>query len=309
MNQTNNSKIGSPVFVVGHSRSGTTLVATLIGRHPNISMPPETQFFPEIYESSDATGPELAKRALENPRVRDLALDEARFMADFRNTPMAYKDVFELIIRSYCAKVGKHRPGEKSPTHLRWADTLLEWFPDAKIIGVVRDGRDVANSLMAVPWSHNNIIKHSFDWSVSQARASQLMLHAPDHFRIVKYENLLSAPEKVLKEVCEFLSEPFFPAMLDSGTSDAVPTWEAGWKEKARLNIDPSNIGKWKKMHWYDRAVMNTLMHRQLKLDGYDVSLPNPLIRAGVWLMAWPFHPKLRPAFSRIKSLVLGRAR
>lgn len=298
---------GAPVFVVGHPRSGTTLVATLIGRHPNISMPPETQFFPEIYCEDAVAGPELALRALSNPRMRDLELDVDHFKADFQATAMTFKDLFELIIRSYCAKAGKIRPGEKSPNHLRWAETLFDWFPEAKIIGVVRDGRDVANSLMAVPWSHNNIIKHSFDWEVSQELASRLQRFAPDRFRLIRYESLLMDAETVLKEVCGFLGEVYDPAMLYAGSSDAVPGWEAGWKEKALRVVDPSNIGKWKQRGYWDRVVMNTLMRRQLERNGYGVEAANVLLRAAVRLIAWPYHPKLRPMFSKLKAAMLGQ--
>lgn len=309
MERTDSTQPGGPIFVVGHPRSGTTLVATLLGRHPNISMPPETQFFPEIYVHGGAEGSELGRRALENPRVRDLGLDESRFMSEFQATSMTFKDLFELIIRSYCAKVEKKRPGEKSPHHLKWAETLLRWFPDAKIISVVRDGRDVANSLMDVPWSHKNIIKHSFDWAVSQMLADRMLDKASDRFRVVRYESLLMAPEAVLTEMCDFLSEIYDPVMMDAGASDTVPTWEAGWKDKARLNVDPSNIGKWKKRRYMDQAVMNTLMGNQLERNGYEVQMPNMLVRACVWLIAWPFHPRLRPIFSKLKSILLRRPR
>lgn len=300
---------GGPIFVVGHPRSGTTLVATLLGRHPDISMPPETQFFPEIFAQGGADGAELGRRALDNPRVRDLELDEGRFMSEFQATSMTFKDLFELIIRSYCAKAGKIRPGEKSPNHLKWAETLLQWFPDAKIINVVRDGRDVANSLMDVPWTHKNIIKHSFDWVVSQRLADRMLRKASDRFRIVRYESLLMAPEAVLKDMCEFLSERYDPVMLDAGVSDAVPTWESGWKNKARLDIDPSNIGKWKRLRYRDQAVMNALMGRELERNGYEVQMPNMLVRACVWMIAWPFHPRLRPTFSKFKSIFLRHSK
>lgn len=282
-------------------------MATLVGRLPAISMPPETQFFPEIYREEDAAGPELAMRALENPRVRDLGLDTEWFMAAFRSTAMTHKDLFELIIRGYCDKAGKSRPGEKSPNHLHWAKTLLEWFPEARIIGVVRDGRDVANSLMAVPWSHNNIIKHSFDWVVSQEIASRLQADEPERFRLVMYERLLTETESVLKEVCGFLDEDYDRSILNAGDSGAVPEWEAGWKAKALREIDPSNIGKWRQRGYWDRLVMNTLMRSELRRNGYAVTEAVLPMRFLVRLISWPYHPKARPIFSRIKSALLGR--
>lgn len=306
--QTLNQCSGAPVFIVGHPRSGTTLAATLIGRHPSIAMPPETQFFAEVYREGAVCGKEQFTRALSNARIRDLALDQERLVADFDASAQKPKDVFELIIRSYGAKTGKKRPGEKSPNHIKWVEQLLGWFPDAKVICLKRDGRDVVNSLMSVPWSHKNIVKHSFDWVASQRRATELTALSANRFRIFRYEDLLRAPESVLEEICEFIVEPFDPAMLNAGTSDAVPNWESGWKQKAKLEIDPSNIGKWRERRYLDRLIMNTLMGTQLKRDGYKVDPTSIFLRSGVWLLVWPYHPKLRPWFSKIKSFLWRRA-
>lgn len=307
MDKAKEVKHASPVFVVGHPRSGTTLVATIIGRHQNISMPPETQFFPEIYDKQNGSGPELARLALDNSRVSDLELSEERFIKEFNATSMTFKDLFELIIRSYCEKVGKSRPGEKSPNHLKWADTLLSWFPDGKIIVVIRDGRDVVSSLMNVPWSHKNIIKHSFDWAESQEHARSVSENFPANIQIVQYENLLDEPDVIVSKLCDFLAEKYDSAMLNPGESEAVPNWETEWKKKARLGIDSSNIGKWKNRRSIDKAIMNTLMATQLEENHYRVELPSILLRIGIWIVAWPYHSRIRPIFSRLKSFIVRR--
>ena len=46
----------SPIFVIGAPRSGTTLTANILGRHPNIFMPGETHFFDDIYHRKSKLG-------------------------------------------------------------------------------------------------------------------------------------------------------------------------------------------------------------------------------------------------------------
>ena len=55
----------APVFIVGTPRSGTTLLARILGRHPSLFMHGETHFFPDIYARRAELGdPPSAEGAL-----------------------------------------------------------------------------------------------------------------------------------------------------------------------------------------------------------------------------------------------------
>jgi len=271
-------------------------------------MPPETQFFAEVYLPSKTMLSESEFRAiLGNERIRDLSLKVDDVVGAFLRSAKTQKDAFESIIVSYCESNNKKRPGEKSPSHINFVDTLLSWFPEAHVICIVRDGRDVASSLMNVPWSHNNIVKHSFDWCVTQSLARRLMEKFPENFFLLRYEDFVKNPEANVRDICYFIHEDFQPGMLESGTADTIPTWEAEWKSKAASAPILGNSNKWHQRSVIERSIMNVIMARSLAIEGYDVKRQPRMIWLLAWLICWPFHPTFRPYFYRLK--MLGRSK
>ena len=294
-----------PIFVVGHPRSGTTMLASLLGRHSKISMPPETMFFFDVYEEGLNERIDFIEKAMNSKRVSDLGLERELLVNEFYKLDNSMRGLFQSILISYCNKSGKVRPGEKTPLHLKWASTIVKWFPDAKIICIIRDGRDVVNSLLNVPWSHDNTYKHCYDWGENILLARKLENILPDQFMTIKYEDILAECEVKVKEVCHFVGEEFQPEMLINSKSGVVPEWEKKWKGKAVGTVDRNNTGKWVGLPLEVKETMNTLMINSLKKMGYPVRSPNLFVYVKCWMKAWPFHPKVRPFFSALKRSLL----
>src|ERR671936_2274457 len=75
------------VFVVGMNRSGTTLLRMMLDAHPQLTIPPETHFVPDLIEASRAehASPEsLHAVVVENRRWGDFHLDPDELLARFR---------------------------------------------------------------------------------------------------------------------------------------------------------------------------------------------------------------------------------
>ena len=53
---------------------------------------------------------------------------------------------------------------EKTPQHLRSVDKILKYYPKAKFVHVIRDGRDVVNSLLKMPWRPDGLINNARFW-------------------------------------------------------------------------------------------------------------------------------------------------
>src|SRR5690606_22340526 len=104
-------------FVVGVGRSGTTLLRLMLDAHPELAIPPETHFLPELIESarSGAGAAELAAAAAASRHWGDLgisALDfEARLRLGGTRPDQAARAFFEL----YAERHGKPRWGDKTP--------------------------------------------------------------------------------------------------------------------------------------------------------------------------------------------------
>lgn len=167
---------GAPsiVFIGGTGRSGTHVVARILGRHSsyeNISN--EVRFhvdpggFPDLL-AGRVTPERFVRRlrgrwyrgvALQRFSFRGLhryvdraALDAAadRFLAGYRADPEgACRDLFLELLAPIAAAAGKPGLIEQSCDTVAQAPTLLRLFPDARFIHVVRDGRDAAASRVA----------------------------------------------------------------------------------------------------------------------------------------------------------------
>src|SRR5579885_528706 len=145
-----------PFFIVGCPRSGTTLLATLLDRHSRICVPPETHFFYferdwELFSKGDPVSDLDAYRKI-NPRINDLRFDNEKISRLLGGGSPGPKAFFEALMADYTERAGKKRWGEKTPDHLLKLDSILGHFPEAKIILITRDGRDVVDSLRRMPW-------------------------------------------------------------------------------------------------------------------------------------------------------------
>ena len=83
--------------------------------------------------------------------------------------------------------------------------TILRWFPNARIICIVRDGRDVVRSLCAAPWTHDDPLRHAMDWKRAARRCRAVAAKFPDNVRLVRLEDLLRDPVSLISDVDAFL--------------------------------------------------------------------------------------------------------
>ena len=158
-----------PVFVVGARRSGTTLLATLLDRHSRLAVPPETHFFGHfrrcIGRDLGATQhQDLVNEFLTNRRARDMKLDPAGLLSRFSQYPADLAHLLRASLEEYAGAMGKPRAGEKTPGHLEFVPAILEWFPRARVICIVRDGRAAVLSTARLGWRDGDIVGLSLMW-------------------------------------------------------------------------------------------------------------------------------------------------
>jgi hypothetical protein len=112
--------------------------------------------------------------------------------------------------------VRKPRWGDKTPEYVHHLGELLAIFPDARVIHVIRDGREVAASLAERPFAPPTAVVASFRWrrDVRIGRSAGRWL-GPERYLEVKLEELTREPERVTRDICRFLGEEYEPAMLD----------------------------------------------------------------------------------------------
>lgn len=274
----------TPVFIVGAPRSGTTLLAVLLNRHSRLAIPPETQFFTTLRNAKNARILEGADRAakvdlmLGHERIRDLCLDPAALSARFACYENNSRGLFQAMLETYGAQQNKPRVGEKTPKHIEYVNDVFQYFPEARILCIVRDGRDVVRSLLKTSWAEPGNPRRFGLFCCEWAEYARVAVEhskrlTRDRFLVVRYEDVLLEPELMLRKICRFLDEDFEPGMLDASAavSGVVPSWETDWKAKADKKVDPARAFAWRTQAkreeiWW----MNVMMGRELRLLGYD---------------------------------------
>jgi hypothetical protein len=143
-------------------------------------------------------------------------IEESRNAAEF----------FAQICAHMRGRFGKARFAEKTPTNVYAFAAIARSVPSVPLIHVVRDGRDVVASLLRRGYS---VFRAASRWLFDTAAGLQARAHAS--YREVRYEELVTAPERVLRCLFTGLGLEFEPEILES-TSAA----------RARLT---GSIGTW----------------------------------------------------------------
>ncbi len=125
-------------FIFGHARSGTTLLMRLVRLHPEVHCNYQAHFF---------TRQPLLKSLVNTPEAEEwLTRKSNRWNHERDLSPLVLRAAADFILEREAAKEGKRIVGDKSPSstiHGQAVRDLHDLYPDAKLIYIVRDGRDV----------------------------------------------------------------------------------------------------------------------------------------------------------------------
>jgi hypothetical protein len=221
------------LFLVGCPRSGTTLLQRLVDAHPRIAVIHETQWVPRLYErragltEDGLVTPDLLDKIVEHRRFPRLELEPDRVAELIEDgKPKHYARFVSEVFDLYGHVKGKPLVGEKSPGYVRHLPTLHALWPWAKLIHLIRDGRDVALSVLDwkkkegtagrfPTWQDDPVTTTAlwWEWSVRLGREAGARI-GPGRYYELFYESLVAEPERECEELCRFLGVPYDNAML-----------------------------------------------------------------------------------------------
>ena len=265
-----------PFFIVGNDRSGTTMLRMILDRGADAAVPPESMFLTDVtVPPPDGDWQRLMHEVWRHPKVRlwglpgpppevpgGLAPDEAaRFVL---GAPFA----------AYARQHGKPRWGDKTPHYVHHVDLLLSIWPDARVVVLVRDGRDVALSLRRMPFGPNNAWAAAQWWARGIRAGDAARERHPDQVRVVRYEDLARDPAAHVPAVCEFLDLRYTPDMLDLAHADRslIVRDQVAWFPTLFDGINTRAVGRWEReMPARDQAVFAALAGPELVAHGYPV--------------------------------------
>ena len=259
--------MGPPIFIIGNARSGTTLLRLMMTCHKNILIPPECSFavwWREKYGPWSGGGPvtdtylaAFVNDLMSSRKFETWQLGREQLMESLRaRRPSSYPEAVSAIYQCFGAARGRSfgRWGDKNNVHLHHIAELHEMFPTARFVHIIRDGRNVACSYLALhrsrtesryaprlpqdlrgiaeEWRNNVLIaRRGFDaigWSA---------VHE------IRFEDLVTRAEGTLRTLCSFLAEEYDVAMLAydlaNRTGELEPSEFLQWKSKTLLPLLP----------------------------------------------------------------------
>jgi LPS sulfotransferase NodH len=294
-------------FILGHARSGTTLLMRLARLHPEVHCNYQAHFF---------TRRPLLKSLVDTPEAEEwLARKSNRWNYGRDLSPLVLRAAADVIMERDAAREGKSIVGDKSPSstiHGQAVRELHAVYPDAKIVYIVRDGRDVIISerfrnfveeskfltaedkriiadLQLDPDSfsagHRSIFTEAFirrtagDWvhDLQETEDESRRLFGV-HFYSLRYEDLLERPFDEMKKVWEFLGVAAETSLekkiLAEISSNPDEEWQSRRNEDIASFLPKGQSGNWTRLfNERDKAVFKEVAGVILVRWNYEKNL------------------------------------
>lgn len=309
-----------PFFIVGYSRSGTTLIARILSKHPDIHVLEETHFMREYGEVekeinlSDINTAERIVKSFQSIQhsgiygnlISDVNKSKANWVLHkfYKDDQKTLAQLIRILFECESKEKGKTIAGDQTPNHLFYIDKLANWFPNSKFIYMVRDPRAVLLSQKrkwkgAKRWGQPQLeilrtklnyhpITQQLYWNKSVETGGKASLKlGHDRLHIIKFEELVQESSLTVKKLCKFLNVAFSAEMLAIGvemSADAIDEATKGVSKKVacrwRQQLSPTEI-----------FISEKTSNEYLQLLGYErVGCTPNLSMLFFWIFIWPYQ-------------------
>ena len=284
-----------PIFIVGHPRSGTTLLRALLGAHEQIHVLNE----PDLFMNMRSAGFSIDHRFSADDRRKLInffrskrssnryleSVDENKIKAFLNSTKEAsFQETFESLVQT---RNDKPYWGTKSLQNGYFIRDILTVYPRAIVIPIVRDPRAallstyrkrLAHSANCIPkFGREGIAFFSYEamrWGaamdvIHEARndADRSALHK------VRYESIVTNPESEIRSLCDAIQIPYDPEMSSVSRRSNDPllkSTEAYAHRNLSSSIDPSRAAGGKDLPEWASYIINQCAGETARREGYD---------------------------------------
>jgi hypothetical protein len=275
----------APVFVLGCGRSGTTLLYHMLLSAGNFAVYRTESNVINLLEPrfGDLSVPRNQRRLLEawyNSRLYTLSgLDKPELEARVRSECRNGGDFLRIIMEEMARKQGVERWADCTPEHLLYLDRIKETIPDALIIHIYRDGRDVALStdklgyIRRLPWDRRpSDLAASLYWEWMVNKGCSAGARLGSNYLEVRFEDLIRHPREVLTRVSEFIEQDLDYDRIQRVAIGSISLPNTSFKDESK-SCDFSPVERWKSAYTEPRLVMiEGLVGRTLQALGYELA-------------------------------------
>lgn len=287
-------------FLFGFERSGTTLLSMMMGAHPLVAVPLTTTGMWYRYGKALADrGASLSGEDIKS--LVDQILGEARIgLWDesinrdevlARINDHSFANIVNAFHQTYADKKRKPYWACLDIATLDHMDMAYHWFPNARFVHIVRDGRDVALSHETMPYGAGNTLDCAQSWDRRLLTNLKMGGMLPQsQYLVIRFEDLVLESETTLENLCRFMGLEYSPQMLAYAemVDEKIPN-DRRWLWPA-LNQSPqaAKCYGWKtRMSRSKRSVFESEAGSLLHQLGYDVQVESPRSAGGYLYELW----------------------
>ena len=262
------------IFIVGNSRSGTTMMGRILEKHSDVFTFHELHFFEQLWTAQEQNDRISANEAellsakllciqrdgyLNQTNSNRFLLEAQELVAQVDTENLTSANIFKKFLLYESAKNNKSVPCEQTPRNVFYINEILKLYPGAKIINMIRDPRDVLLSQKR-KWKRRFLGAREIP--LQEAIRSKINYHpiiisklwnssicAGDkyynHERVysLHFEELLQKPEIKVKEICKFIGISFNQSLLQVPQIGS----SSGLDQPDRKGIDSTKAKQWQK--------------------------------------------------------------
>lgn len=274
-----NGPASGPVFIVGYPRSGTTLLLHFLlssGQFPFYSFT-ETHFYSHFYRRYGSLRSNRGRQAFVTAVTESEWVSSAPFSIDevLAELPLEWKhgELLRAFMDRLAASQNKARWVEKTPWHILYLDEIRRDFPDARLVHIVRDPRDVLLSVAGAGWSSMSkaaLARMSMSWAYHVQQVESL----PDEvIMTLRYEDLILEPGATLESLNQFLGTSMsLGSILE--TADGVMSGSNSSVKGQRgaiVGLSGKPVGRWRSSDMSERlSIVDGIARSMMLRYGYD---------------------------------------
>lgn len=303
-------------FLVSRGRSGSTLLQSIFDAHPNTCAPIESKFVLHLRTKylhrtnwSKSTIEEFIKDLYTNRKFRlfwKVTPDQLREKFNTYNISH-FRDackVAYLCHHSFFKKENISVIIDKNPLHSRLSEYLLDIFPDAKFIHLIRDPRAVVNSHIK-SLMQKNVENLAYEWYLLNEKVESVKINNPDLFYTIKYEDFTSNPNHHLEKIMQFIGLPFYENLINANSTLKENAGSSVYlslphHKNITQPISTKKNDAWKKNLSKNEITLITLICKE-QLIQYNYPF-NTSLNASLWIRLKAFKGKWR---SKLKNEAL----
>lgn len=194
--------VSAPLIVYGAARSGTTYLVQIFNKHPEVHISDETRIFAWVHD--------VYRRLTADERTSYRKREE---FGDYLQRTLP--DMVREFYREMAPQArfwGDKNPHYVHPHNEGCLETVLELFPDARFIHIMRDGRDVVTSGLRGVWTDFDSVHRMWTSHLEIGCSFGRALPA-DRYLEFRYEDLIQDDLEMARRIFDFAGISMHPAV------------------------------------------------------------------------------------------------